>query len=277
MLFIIGLIKLIFLKPSQPNSNLILFFIAFIAVVIIFLLTHRNNYLTKAFPNSNLPALSFIFSWAVFVVLVSSIRGFANIDESFILSAAYRISQGEVPYRDFFYNVTPLTIYFQAVIFKIFGFNLIFTKYYIAIVNGVFSVLIFWLLNRWLGTRLALFLALISSVWFYSILGTPWYDQDSYLMILLGIVFLTSYFFTHKNEKLKLLTAGIFFGLSFLGKQNLGLVSIILGSLVTYGFVYYKDRKIINFKILIFALGVFFPIGLLRACRPISLVASLCL
>ena len=44
-----------------------------------------------------------------------------NDDEGAYLYSAWRVGLGEVPYRDFFVSQTPLSLYFAAVVFKLFG------------------------------------------------------------------------------------------------------------------------------------------------------------
>src|SRR3989344_3887407 len=48
-------------------------------------------------------------------------RGFIPHDEGWILHPAQRITQGQLPYRDFHYIYTPGVAYFIAFVFKLFG------------------------------------------------------------------------------------------------------------------------------------------------------------
>src|SRR3990167_9778051 len=63
--------------------------------------------------------------YLIFLSLLTSAfffnRGFAYYDEGFILHAAQRVIQGELPYRDFDLIYTPGTVFLTAAAFKIFG------------------------------------------------------------------------------------------------------------------------------------------------------------
>ncbi|MEK7203084.1 MAG: glycosyltransferase family 39 protein [Patescibacteria group bacterium] len=51
-----------------------------------------------------------------------------NSDEGIILTGAWRIMQGQIPYLDFFDFITPGSFYFLAIIFKLFGANYLVAK-----------------------------------------------------------------------------------------------------------------------------------------------------
>lgn len=46
-------------------------------------------------------------------------------DEGFLMNNAFRILNGEIPYRDFFLTTTPGTYYLQSLIFKFLGVHII--------------------------------------------------------------------------------------------------------------------------------------------------------
>src|SRR3990172_971973 len=63
----------------------------------------------------------FVILFSFFVLSFFFNRGFAYYDEGFILHAAQRVIQGELPYRDFDLIYTPGTVFLTAAAFKIFG------------------------------------------------------------------------------------------------------------------------------------------------------------
>jgi hypothetical protein len=83
---------------------------------------------------------------ALIVLLFATIRSHGSrFDEGLIVVGATRIMAGEVPYRDFFANYPPGQFYTLAVLFRIFGTNLMVERIYdrlviIAIVMVTYSI-----------------------------------------------------------------------------------------------------------------------------------------
>src|SRR5260370_5071902 len=63
----------------------------------------------------------FFCSIFVFLLIFFHIRGVIYNDEGYILNSALRILHGQVPYRDFDFAYTPLSIFTTAIFLKIFG------------------------------------------------------------------------------------------------------------------------------------------------------------
>lgn len=55
-------------------------------------------------------------------------RGLYFLDDGYILSAAKRVYDGQIPYRDFHFVYTPLTIYVDTLAFKLFGLSILATR-----------------------------------------------------------------------------------------------------------------------------------------------------
>ena len=62
----------------------------------------------------------FLFSLALFLGFYNLNGWLLNDDEGAYLYSAWRVSLGEIPYRDFFISHTPLSFYFSGFLFKIF-------------------------------------------------------------------------------------------------------------------------------------------------------------
>ncbi|MBI2134188.1 glycosyltransferase family 39 protein [Candidatus Woesearchaeota archaeon] len=75
-------------------------------------------------------ALVVLVSVIILFVVVQS-RGllhFDNSDENIYFYMSYLVSEGKLPYRDFFYAHPPLELLFGASVFRLFGFNLFILK-----------------------------------------------------------------------------------------------------------------------------------------------------
>src|SRR5439155_18618327 len=87
-----------------------------------------------------LPAALFLFLATAAVVVWQNSRLAVLWDLSYILENAYRMSLGDVPYRDFPFPYPPLTFLIQAAVIKLGGRVFWHTIVYCAIVGGAATV-----------------------------------------------------------------------------------------------------------------------------------------
>ena len=157
-------------------------------------------------------------------------------DLSYILENAYRISLGQVPYRDFPLPYPPLTFVTQAALIKFAGRAFWHHVLYCAVVSGVATVLSWRILLRLLrgAVERPRFVASVLSapltvLGIYCIFPHPFYDCDCTFAILLCLLLLL-----HVEERGFPSTLSFFSGLALvvppLVKQNTGLA--FLGSAV---------------------------------------------
>src|SRR3989344_3867084 len=66
-------------------------------------------------------------------------KGFISHDEGWVLNAASRILDGQVPYRDFYFLYTPGSIFSVAFFFKLFGESILSARI-LALFFSLFSV-----------------------------------------------------------------------------------------------------------------------------------------
>ena len=142
-------------------------------------------------------AAAFFFFAAAAIVLWQNSRVGALWDLSYVLENAYRMSLGDVPYKDFPFPYAPLTFLVQAAIIKLTGAAFRHHVFYCAVTGGVASVLtwrvVFRLLEsafpRW---RAAAFLLAAPSavLGIYCVFPHPFYDADCTLVVLICILLL---------------------------------------------------------------------------------------
>ena len=114
-------------------------------------------------------------------------------DLSYTLDTAYRISLGQVLYRDLPFAHAPLTFLLQAIIMRLTGRVFFHHVLYAAIAGGIGSVLAWRILLRTLHGRWlhALLLAVpLTVLGIYSIFPHPSYDCDCTLSILFAVLLL---------------------------------------------------------------------------------------
>lgn len=118
-------------------------------------------------------------------------RGFFPYGQSFVFDGSYRLFQGQIPFKDFVLPTGPVPGWFLIPFFRFLGVN------YFSYIAGAASVnvlatLCSFLVLRFLfpkKTILAFLAAVLTAIWFYPPNGTPYEDQTSFFLSLLGVAF----------------------------------------------------------------------------------------
>jgi hypothetical protein len=150
-------------------------------------------------------------------------------DLSYILETSYRISAGDVPYRDFPLPFAPLTFLVQAALIKLTG-RVFFHHVIYAAAAGGLAILLTWrillhlLPEKAASPRLMAFLLAAPLVFLgiYSVFPHPFYDCDCTLAILVAILLLL-----HSQRRnfppFRAFFTGAFVAVPLFVKQNAGL------------------------------------------------------
>jgi hypothetical protein len=159
---------------------------------------------------------------------------------------AFRISQGEIPYRDFGSPVGYGFWLLPALFFKIFGpfvYTLLIVQAFINIVSG-FAFR--WLLKIFSIQSTTRFLPLLVYCLSYSMFNFwPWYNHFVFVLELLGICLLSKEVLLPSSERsiFKIVLSSFFIALTFLTKQDTGgLAACIAIAILIFDFIY--DKKI---------------------------------
>lgn len=170
-------------------------------------------------------------------------------DLSYILENSYRISLGDIPYRDFPLPYAPLAFLMQAALIKLTGRVFFHHVLYCAAAGGLATVLAWQiLLNSLRGTvasaRLVAILlsAPLAVLGIYCIYPHPFYDPDCTLAILVGIVLL------RKAESRgfpppRALLAGASLVIPAFVKQNTGLAFLVCAVLSLAVLMAFEARR----------------------------------
>src|SRR5882762_3420564 len=139
----------------------------------------------------------FLFLATALVVVWQNSRLAVLWDLSYTLENSYRMSLGDIPYRDFPFAHAPLTFLIQAAIIKLAGRVFWHHIAYCAIVSGLSTVLTWRIINTVLRGRVthARWLAFLMSLpliplGIYCVFPHPFYDPDCTFAILLGLLLL---------------------------------------------------------------------------------------
>lgn len=161
-------------------------------------------------------------------------------DYAITFEGAYRISIGQLPFRDFFMPIGPVSLVVPALFFKVFQPD--WTIFLLAqqFENSVMLVLLYGLLRklavRAVITRVSLF---VFAACYLLLLSHPWYNSTGVL-----IMFASAYFALFSSGWFALLS-GLMAGLAVLTKQDFGLLTFLISgfllSIVSLG----SDLKVI--------------------------------
>jgi hypothetical protein len=175
-------------------------------------------------------AALFLFLATALVVIWQNSRLAVLWDLSYVLENSYRISLGDVPYRDFPFAHAPLTFLIQAALIKLTGRVFWHTTAYCAAIGGLSIVLTWRILCNVLRSavshhRLHAFLLSLPLIPLgtYCIFPHPFYDPDCTFAILIAVLLL-------QQLDLKLLSSsralliGFVLVIPLFAKQNTGLV-----------------------------------------------------
>lgn len=130
-----------------------------------------------------------VLSLAVFAFLfcyACGSRGFFPLDQSIVYDGAWRIIQGQIPFKDFIAPIGPVVFWWQALLFCLFGAS--YASYLLgaAVLNSAAAVMSFLLVRKFSPNSLvAPFCSgLLSAVWFYPQIGTTYPDQTAMFLCL---------------------------------------------------------------------------------------------
>jgi hypothetical protein len=192
---------------------------------------------------------SLLFAATAAVVVLRNLRQGVLWDVSFILEDAYRISLGQVPYRDFPLAYPPLTYVMQAALIKTTGRVFWHHVAYAAVVGGLATLLTWQIVLRLLRgsveqPRLAAFLlsAPLVVLGVYCIWPDPSYDSDCTVAILVSL-FLLLYAEEKGFPTLLSFLAGMALVVPAFAKQNTGLAFLCGAALATLALLVIDRRR----------------------------------
>src|ERR1700689_1644231 len=112
---------------------------------------------------------SLLFALGMVLVLYYGPIGFLPSNQSIVFDGGWRILSGQVPYLDFTAPDAIVPSIMQAGFFACFGVTWASYVLHAAVMNGLFSIIVFWFLRAFdLRTSWAFYYALLSAFFFYT-------------------------------------------------------------------------------------------------------------
>lgn len=164
-------------------------------------------------------------------------------DYSIIFEGGYRVMLGQVPYRDFYIPVGPVTFYIQGFFDFLLGANLWASGFHSGSLAAVLAVCLYLVSWPRLGKNAAVFFSLLSFFSLTGVINYPWYNTESYFFFLLNIFLLIKIQDLPRLEKKTCIFSALLTFLGIFSKQDTGMLHFFA---VTGFFLFYfrQDFKL---------------------------------
>ena len=190
-------------------------------------------------------------------ILVSNFSGVYNqeywMDHGIVFNGAYRIMNGQIPYRDFYIPTGPVVYYIQAFFNYIFGLNLIALAMHTTSMALVLCLYYYCILRRDLNKAVSLVLAYYLFMSFCGLINFPHHNLASFFFFLLSVLVLVDKPSTELSLKRTFFLIVLCL-LSFFSKQDVGLLQTVLIGLYILLFSESKIKNSLYFLIILFTL-----------------------
>ena len=213
--------------------------------------------LKKNFLNEKI-CLFLILFFSIIFNYHSGNRGVFPADSFAFFDSGQRILNGQFPFKDYWVVSGPFIDYFQAFLFSLFGINWQVYILQASIINSLFAISTFFFLKE-LGLKSVsnCFYCVSLSILAYPVSGTPFVDQHSAFLSIIGIYIFI--FALKENKNIYWLLLPFIFGFAFLSKQVPAAYLLIsmIGVLI-YNFFFNNRKNNIKVLRLIIASSLFF-------------------
>ncbi len=222
--------------PSKNNKN--------------YIYSNKISFMSKLNAKS---AYFFLFAFLAAFILIA-IKGLVTVqpgDENVYYYMGRLVAEGMLPYRDFFFAHPPLQIYLMSIIYRIFGFNIVFLKSLALASTLITSYFVF----RIAKDRFGAAEAAVSSLLFLFAYSTMFNSAFSFGVEIATMFFIIGVYLFFNKEKYFL--AGIFFGVAGITRFLVLIpIAFVLASL------FFSNKKN-SFRMLIGFLIVFLFVNIL--------------
>lgn len=164
-------------------------------------------------------------------------HGLHPLDSGIVFEGAWRLMCGEQFITDFDTPNGFVPIQIQVLFFKLFGVNWWAYRLHAGIFNGLFGLMVFWILGMAGSQRLVSFtMAVLSCVVFYPPMGVPYMEQHAFFFLLLGVALTLRALRPGARVHWWLALVPATWMLAILSKQNPGLLSPVVCGIAWLGF-----------------------------------------
>lgn len=159
----------------------------------------------------------------------NAFRCFNFFDMGSFLDAAWRVYQGQLPYRDFIYFSGPIHLYIHTLFFLLFGFGKAAILAHLITLSSIVIAVIYTIVRKNAPVAAATVSALLTGIAFYWPISHPWYDESAHWfgILAIGAVFLIKPASKKREAGIAGVTCGVLCMFSFFTKTNIGTLYIL--------------------------------------------------
>jgi hypothetical protein len=179
-------------------------------------------------------SLAFVFGFAILLIGLAYRatflnQGFNGSDETWLEALAVRTLHGQIPYRDFYYAVPPLTLYKETAVAAMLGdaYGVLASRWVFAVEASLGSVLAFVVLRRFASDRTAM-LVTVPTAFFTTILY--YYSNFNFdgQVLALGAIAIAIH---RGSQRAWMVASGALLGLAFLAKPTyLAILAVVVAT-----------------------------------------------
>ncbi|MDP2637831.1 MAG: glycosyltransferase family 39 protein [Candidatus Levybacteria bacterium] len=197
----------------------------------------------------------FVIVIAVFALSFFYNKGFSAADEGYILHAAQRLHNGEIPYRDFNFIYTPGSLFAISATFSILGESILSGKLLVVIIAIITSLLFYLTANKLSNSKTISTLSVLAYLsWTPSHINFPF---PVVFCIFTGVASLFTFLkILEKPKKLYYLALGLCVALTFFFKQNFGIALFMEYAILFFIYRQLRKKEIFLFFVSFFS-GIF--------------------
>lgn len=170
-------------------------------------------------------------------------KGLTLYDEGFITESSYLTYLGKIPYKDFAFPYTPLSIWLGSIMFHVFGVGLIKLRLLALVISALTVALTYWLAFKISTKHVAILTSIAVLIWGFPQTNFLWPSSLALLPFLLTLAFLIKYL--EEKSSTNLFLTGIFVTLTTLAKQNVG-ATLFMGILFLLLYTHPTKKKLLN-------------------------------
>jgi len=142
-------------------------------------------------------------------------------DFAIIFEGGYRISLGQIPYRDFYMPVGPVTMYLQAFTTWLLGATSLALLAHAILLASLISLLALDLGRKHFGRTFGIFFALFLIVSYNGVWGNPWYNETAYFFFVVSCLLIIYKIFSDQLTRFDLGLLSVLSALAFFSKQDM--------------------------------------------------------
>lgn len=166
-----------------------------------------------------IPLLLYLFAFLYFLFIAQ--YGVNFTDEGFFLESIHRINNGQLPFQDFYCSYFPGRYYIGALVFRLFGENLLALRYILCLLWALIPLLAYKISQRFIQFPISLLPAILLMLY-----SAPYYNRFYHVSLLVSLW--AELFYIKSKSNYSVLILLVTSVLSLWLRQDIGIVAFCI-------------------------------------------------